>query len=262
MRSGLKRWSRFIVFRLCFSLLTACAGPAAVTAPAAQPAVTLEQIVAHNAQAVGSGAGIHSLEINLAMLDSGQSFDAVYKVTRDGRMRIDIIVKGQRVYTEAYDGKQGWDMEKDGSVSVDTHGDALWHGTQFPGGIFGLEDMRANGHKLDYLGREVLDGVDYYVLKLTLSDGFETYRYINPDTWLIERGRDFRAFHPAINDKKTWVETVSSDYRPVAGVLRSYLSVNNDLTAGKQVAQQTATAFKVNPVFDPAIFQMPAASAK
>lgn len=262
MPSGLKRWSRFIVFRLCFSLLTACAGPTAVTAPAAQPSVTLEQIVAHNSRAVGSGAGIHSLEIDLAMQDSGQTFDAVYKATREGRMRIDIIVKGQRVYTEAYDGSQGWDMDKDGNATVDPHGDALWHGTQFPGGIFGLEDMQANGHKLEYVGRETVAGVDYYVLKLTLSDGFETYRYVNPATWLIERGRDFRAFHPAVDDKKTWVETVWSDYRPVQGVLRPSRSVNNDLTAGKQVASQTMQEYKVNPEFDPSIFQMPVTPAK
>jgi hypothetical protein len=221
------------------------------------PAIALQQIVDHNRQAVGSGAGIRDLEIGLAMQDSGQTFDADYKVTRDGRMRIDILVKGERVYTEAYDGKQGWDMQKDGSVSVDPHGDALWHGTQFPGGIFGLEDMQANGHTLEYTGRETLDGVDYYVLKLTLSDRFETYRYVNPDTWLIERGRDYRAFHPAINDKKTWVGTVWSDYRPVQGVRRAFASVDNDLNTGKRMASQTVTAFKVNPGFDPAIFAMP-----
>lgn len=253
MRSFWQRWARFLVLRLCLFVLASCAGP--TISP--DPDVALQQIIEHNRQAVGSGAGIQSLEIGLAMQDSGQAFDADYKVTRDGRMRIDILVKGERVYTEAYDGKRGWDMEKDGSVSVDPHGDALWHGTQFPGGIFGLEDMQANGHRLQYTGRETLGGVDYYVLKLTLSDGFETYRYVNPDTWLIERGRDYRAFHPAVNDKKTWVETVWSGYRPVAGVMRAFTSVNNDLTAGKPVASQTVTAFKVNPGFDPAIFAMP-----
>lgn len=260
MRLGWRRWSRYLVFRLCLSLVAGCTGPSAGPAHAAVSEPSLEQIVAHNRQATGSGAVIHGLEIDLAMQDGGSSFDAVYKVTRDGRMRIDILKGGKRVYTEAYDGRRGWDQGEDGSAPViDPHGDALWHGTQFPGGIFDLADMHENGHRLEYQGRETLDGVDYYVLKLTLSDGFVTYRYVNPDTWLIERGRDYRAFHPAVNGTKTWVETAWSDYRPVEGVMRAFASVNNDLVAGKQLASQKVTAVKVNPAFDPAIFAMPGA---
>jgi hypothetical protein len=140
----------------------------------------------------------------------------------------------------------------------DPHGAALWHGTQFPGAIFSLKDMQANGHNLEYIGREQVDGVDYYVLKLTLSDGFVTYRYVNPSTWLIDRSRDFRAFHPALDSHATWVETRWSDYRPVEGLRYAFSSVNVDLNTGKQLASQKLTSLKINPEFDPALFQMPA----
>jgi hypothetical protein len=192
------------------------------------------------------------------MQDNGSSFDAIYTATRDGRMRIDIIAGGNRVYTEAYDGHEGWDYGKEGSVPVvDPYAEALWHGTQFPGQIFGLQDLAANGHRLEYAGRETIEGIDYYVLKITLSDGFVTFRYINPRTWMIERGRDFRAFHPAVDDKKTWIETVWSDYRPVDGVMRSFLSVNTDLTSGKLQATNKVTLMKINPDLDESIFARP-----
>lgn len=225
--------------------------------------IGLEQIVASNQAAVSSSraksADIRSIRIDLSMQDSGSSFDAVYTATRDGRMRIDIIAGGTRVYTEAYDGREGWDHGKDGSVPViDPYAAALWHGTQFPGQIFGLEELAGNGHRLEYTGRETIDGVDYYVLKLTLSDGFVTYRYINPRTWMIERGRDFRAFHPAVDDKKTWIETVWSDFRPVDGVMRPFLSVNTDLVSGKLQATNKVTSMKINPDFDASIFVSPA----
>ena len=198
------------------------------------------------------------MEVDLKIEERGTALDAVYRVTRDGRMRIDILRDGKRIYTEAYDGHQGWDWGKEGSkVTIDPHGDALWHGTQFPGTIFALSDMAALGHRLDYVGREQIDGVNYYVLRLTLRDGFETYRYVNPETWLIDRGRDLRAFHPAVNDRKTWVETLWSDYRDVGGVLRPFVSANADLVAASQLAKQEITAYKVNPDFDPAIFSMP-----
>jgi hypothetical protein len=226
-------------------------------------AADLGTIVANNQKAVDGQqdtSGVETLEIGLAMQDHGDAFDADYKVTRDGRMRIDILKGGKRVYTEAYDGHRGWDWGHDGSAPAeDPHGAALWHGTQFPGNIFALKDMRANGHRLEYTGRETFDGVDYYVLKLTLSDGFVTYRYVNPKTWLIDRGRDFRAFHPALDPHQTWVETRWSDYRPVEGLQYAFLSTNTDLVTGKSLASQTVTSLKINPAFDPAIFQEPAA---
>jgi len=231
-----------------------------------EPPVSLDQIVSNNRHAVDGDqdtSGIDSLEIGLAMQDHGAALDADYKVTRDGRMRIDILKDGKRVYTEAYDGHRGWDWGQDGSAPVvDPHGEALWHGTQFPGNIYALTDMARLGHKLEYTGREQIEGVDYYVLKLTLSDGFVTYRYVNPKTWLIDRGRDLRAFHPALDSHETWVETAWSDYRPVEGLRYSFASVNTDLVTGKQLASQQVTSLKINPKFDPMLFQMPAGPGK
>jgi hypothetical protein len=246
----------WIVF---LGLLAVTAAVSALPAPAAELGV----IVANNQKAVDGQqdtSGIDSMEIGLAMQDHGDAFDADYKVTRDGRMRIDILKSGKRVYTEAYDGHRGWDWGRDGSAPVvDPHGAALWHGTQFPGAIFALKDMTRLGHKLEYTGRESVDGVDYYVLKLTLSDGFVTYRYVNPKTWLIDRGRDLRAFHPALDPKQTWVETRWSDYRPVEGLNYAFTSVNTDLATGKELANQKLTSLKINPKFDPALFQEPEA---
>ena len=246
------RYQRCFALAACMLLLAACARPS-------EP-IGLTVIIARNSTATGSGRAIQSMEVDLAMQDGNSTFDAIYRVTRDGHMRIDIIDHGKRIYTEAYDGHAGWDQGKDGKAPfIDPHGDALWHGTQFPGNIFGLEDMQKNGHTLEYMGRETVAGVDYYVIKLTLSDGFETYRYVNPQSWLIERGRDFRAFHPAMDPKKTMVETRWLDFRPVEGVMRSFASVNIDLITGKQLASQRVTAFKINPVFNPASFVAPGA---
>lgn len=248
---SIRALSRPLLLAVCLLVLTAC-----VHAP--EP-VGLTFIIARNTAATG-GTRIQSMEIDLTMQDGGKTYDAVYRVTRDGRMRIDILSKGERIYTEAYDGHAGWDQGADGRAPfADPHGDALWHGTQYPGKIFGLGDMRKNGHSLEYLGREDVQGVDYYVLKLTLSDGFETCRYVDPQSWLIERGRDYRAFHPALDPKQTWVKTRWSDFRPVEGVMRPFMSVNTDLVSGKELVRQQVTAYKINPSFDPSNFSPPAA---
>lgn len=239
---------------LAFSLFSAALVAGCVSPPTR---MSVENIIANNALAmhVTSETRPHDLQVDLSMKDGDSEFDAVYYVARDGRMRIDILRGGRRIYTEAYDGTQGWDIDENGKATVDPNGAALWHGTQFPEQVFTLGDLSAKGHRVDYAGREDIAGVNYYVLKITLSDGFQTYRYINPKTWLIERGRDFRAFHPAVDDKRKWIETVWSDYRPInGGILHPFLSTNIDLSNGKWLATNTVKSIKVDPNFDVSAF--------
>jgi hypothetical protein len=199
----------------------------------------------------------HTMRLDLSMQDGKAAFDAQYTVTAAGKMRIDIIQSGKRVYSEAYDGHQGWDLDAAGNAVTDPNAAALWHGTQYPGQLFTLRDVLANGHQIKYIGRERINDVKYYVLKITLSDGFESYRYINPATWQIERSRDFRAFHPAVDGTKSWIETVWSDYRTIEGIKVAFLSVNTDLKTGAWRATNTVIAVKINPEVDPAIFERP-----
>jgi hypothetical protein len=71
------------------------------------------------------------------------------------------------------------------------------------------------------------------VLKLTFRDGFETFFYVNPATWLIERQRDVRAYHPSSDPKKITVETVHDGFADLCGVKVPARSRDVDLKAGK-----------------------------
>jgi hypothetical protein len=220
----------------------------------------LAKILANNELAVRSSLGAphpKSMRFDLAMQDGTASFDAQYTVTAAGKMRIDIIQNGKRVYSEAYNGHEGWDLDAAGVATTDPAAAALWHGTQYPGQLFTLRDVVAHGHQIKYVGRETINDANYYVLKITLTDGFDTYRYVNPNTWLIERSRDFRAFHPAIDGTKTWIETVWSDYRTIEGIKLAFLSVNKDLTTGRWRATNTVTAVTFNPEVEPGFFERP-----
>jgi hypothetical protein len=223
----------------------------------------LEELIARNTKAMGGAAAIEKvqrIEVGLHIVEPTFTVDGVYLADRQGRMRIDVRDGGKRVYTEAFDGKEGWQQGADGApvASSGPQGSAaLWHGTQFPGQILGLHEMAAHGHRLERAGREEIDGVSYYVLRLTLSDGFETYRYLNPKTWLIDRGRDVRALHPALDAKEKWLENRWTDYRSVDGTVRSYQSSQWDLSAGKQLQTTTINYVKINPEIDPKVFERP-----
>ncbi len=228
-----------------------------LTACAANRAVTRDELIARHTAAVGGAGAIESverLEIDVRISEGKSQLEG-----RQGRMRIDLSAGGRRVYTEAYDGKRAWEMDEKGAVTPSsvTGMAALWHGMQYPGHLFGLHEMARLGHSVELEGREVLDGIDYYVLKLTLSDGFVTYRYLNPQTWLIDRGRDVRAMHPDLDPKQKWLEIRSSDWRPVAGVLRSFHEEQVDVVSGKVLQTTEVTRVEVNPELPAGLFDAP-----
>jgi hypothetical protein len=205
---------------------------------------------------LAAATAIPALAYDLHIKESTYEADATYLVDRKGRMRIDIYIEGKRVYTECYDGAHGWQMDGDGKV-VDSSEEgtaALWHGTQYPGQILALAELPEHGHTIQSTGRERIDGVDYEVLKLTMSDGFETYRYVNLRTSRIEHSRDMRAAHPDIDSKKTLLDTTASDFRSVDGVLRSFVETQTDLKTGKWNQTATVKAIRRLPALTDGLF--------
>jgi hypothetical protein len=233
-----------------------------IMACAGRREITRDEIVARNTSAMGGAQAIEAvraIEIGLRIVEQGTALDAVYRADREGRMRIDVSHAGRRVYTEAFDGRRGWQMGEDGVRRPQSKdGDAaLWHGTQFPGQLFGLHEMEEHSHRVELVGRETRNGVRHYVLKITLSDGFETFRSVSSSTWLIEYGRDFRALHPDADPTKKWLENRWSDYRPVAGVLRAFRSEQTDVASGKLLQSTELTRVIVNPDIPAASFEPP-----
>ena len=181
--------------------------------------------------------------------------DAVYHAARPGKMRIDILDHGQRVYMERFDGARGWqwsgkEEREEGVVPTA----ALRHGVELPGNLFGLHELQKRGHRLALTGREKVDGVDYYVLRLVFADGYESSLYVDPQTWRITRRRDLRALHPDVDPTKTTIESRKSDWRQVDGLWFAFASEDVDLNTGKILETSTVKETKVNPTIDPAIF--------
>jgi hypothetical protein len=174
-------------------------------------------------------------------------------------MRIDVQADGKHVFTEAFDGKNGWEWNGKGDAKPASPkaAEALRHGLELPGKIFGLEELQHRGHQLDLVGREKVDGIDYYVLRLTLSDGYVTTLYVDPQTWLIARRRDVRPLHVDIDPTPTTIEQRNSDFRAVQGVQFAFSMVEIDLKTGKELERTKVDAVKINPPIDQSIFEKP-----
>jgi len=251
-----KRMPSASVFRMR-SLLFFCL-VLAFTKLAAESSLTLDDVVARNAGAMGGKETIESLrsvEISLHIKDPTFEVDGIYHAARPGKMRIDIMADGKRVYMERFDGERGWqwngnEEKEEGAVPTA----ALRHGVELPGNLFGLHEMQKRGHRLELAGRETIDGVNYHVLHVTFNDGYETSLYLDPQNWRITRRREVRALHPDVDPTPTTIETRYFDFRQVDGLWFAFASENVDLKTGKTIESTQINEIKVNPRIDPAIF--------
>jgi len=222
--------------------------------------LTVDDVIERNTRATGGAAAIEavqSIEVNLHIVDPGFEVDGIYRAARPGRMRIDVQTGGKRVFTEAFDGENGWhvgdDDEREDSSPKATA--ALRHGVQLPGKLFGLHELKEHGHRVELVGREKLDGIEYYALRLTFSDGYTTTLYVDPESWLITRRRDVRPLHVDVDPTPTTIEQRSSDFREVSGVRFAFASTEIDLKTGKQLETAKVSTIKVNPPLNESIFE-------
>lgn len=213
--------------------------------------LTLDQLIDRNVQAQGGRAAIEavqSIKLALRIVDPDFEVDAIYYAARPGRMRIDITAEGKSVYVEAFNGSRAWQWKGKGEPieESETATGALRHGIELPGKLFGLHEAQGRGNELGLLGRESIDGIDYYVLRLTFSDGANTTLYLDPGTWLITRRRDLRPLHPDRDPTPTTIETKMTDFRKVAKLVFSFASTDTDMKTGKVLEKVTVRDVKLN----------------
>jgi hypothetical protein len=222
-------------------------------------ALTVDDVIDRNTKAMGGRAAIEavqSIEVDLHITDPGFEADGVYHAARPGKMRIDVSAGDKHVFTEAFDGEGGWEWNgKESKTTSPGATAALQHGVELPGKLFGLHELKQRGHQLELAGREQIEGINYYALQLTLKDGYRTTLYVDPNTWLITRRRDFRPLHVDIDPTPTTIEQRSTDFRTVSGVQFAFANSETDLKTGKVLETAQIKSIKINPPIAPTFFQ-------
>jgi len=204
--------------------------------------VSLDEIIERNTDAMGGRVAIEavqSIQIDLHIKDPSFEVDGTYYAIRPGKMRIDVSAKGKHVFTEAFDGQYGWQWEGKGEQKPATGKAtaALRHGVELPGKLFGLHELRARGHKMKSIGREQIDGLNYYVLQLILNDG-----------------NAVRPLHVDVDPRPTTIEQASSDFHDVDGVKFPFATAETDLNTGKLLESTITKSVKINPSLPPTFF--------
>jgi len=94
-------------------------------------------LVELNTAARGGAAAIEAVRVfdsDIRIVEPEFSVDGRYVATRDGRMRVDILVGGERVFTEALGPSGGWSWTPDQGVAPASPrgAAALRHGIELP----------------------------------------------------------------------------------------------------------------------------------
>jgi len=230
---------------------------AAACAPRGESVESL--IEKHTAARGGRGAieAVERISIVFALQEPTFEVDGRYVADRTGRMRVDILADGRRVFTEAFDGSRGWQLEQDATSATPASAQgtvALRHGVESPFKLFGLHELAARGHRIDCCDDETLDGVRYHVLQVRFADGQVAGYYLSPKTLLIDRERRLRALHVDVDPTPILIETQHLDYRSVAGVMYPFRQIEREVASGRVLSTMVVESIKVNQAVDPAFF--------
>ena len=199
--------------------------------------VTLEHVLQKNLEAVRTEpyrGTLDNMDLVLRIDEAAYSLVARYRASTDGFMRIDVFDGNNRVYSEGKDRQGVWEWPGGAAGPENVSHDgvaAVEHGIEF--NLFTLAELRDRGHQVELVGYESILENDYVVLKITMSDGFETFRFVNIETGLVELSRDFRAFHPGIDSTRKNIETRYDEWVAADGIVSARRTQNVDLDAGE-----------------------------
>lgn len=236
-----------------------------LTAPAllAQaPAPSVDQILAKHFEAKGGVAKIKALK---SMKMSGRMMQgpmeiAISGIQARGAFRMEISLQGM-TQISAYDGKAGWKIDPFQGYGGGKNAEAMTadelKAAEIQADLDGpLMDYAAKGHKVEYLGKDTVEGAPAHKVKVTLKTGDSQIYFLDADSYLEVKQTSKRK----VRDQEVEVEAYYGDFREVAGVLYPF-SIEQGMQGMPQRMKIVVDKIEPNVALDPASLKMPAPAA-
>jgi hypothetical protein len=216
--------------------------------------LSLDEVVARHTRARGGAKRLDSVKAALiypTITEKGSMLRARYLCADVPAWRIDIYADAHHVFSEGLDSAGPWLWPAADDKPHDAVADARKTGIQgIEFNLYGLHRFPSRGHSLLLEGRELIGGTNYYVLRVRMKDSYETHLYISPHNWMIERRRDFRAFHPDVDATKAYAEKVYGDFRTVDGIVSPFSEVQRNWKTGLVINSTITNSMTYNPAIE------------
>lgn len=202
----MRRW-------ICILAVVVIAGSWAVLAQ------TADEIIQKNHEARGGLEKIKSVEtarIQGTMSMGGQSAPFTFEWKSPAKTRFEITVQ-EMVGVTAFDGENGWQfMPFVGQTEPLAMADEELKSAKDESDFHGpLVDYEQKGHQVALLGQEERDGVSFYKLELTKSNGDVTLVFIDAESFLEVRNEATRT----MEGMELQIEFTMEDFRDVEGLI-------------------------------------------
>lgn len=236
---------------------------AAVFGAGAASAQSLDEILARHVAARGGEAklkALSNLRITGKATFGGRGFSVEAEVgllqARPGKMRMEATLQGL-TQIMAYDGKEGWSLSpfggrRDPERMSEQDAKTLAMQADIDGPLIG---SREEGHRVESLGVEDLDGTPALKLRVTRKDGDQQYVYLDPDTYLEIRVTSVIR----IRGVETVSETDYGAYQQVAGVWIPFAMETGE--GGQRNLRVSVIHAEANVALDEALFRFPTGPA-
>jgi len=219
-------------------------------------AQTADEIIDKHIKAMGGAEKIKavmSVKATGKMKAGPMELPVTLTKARPDKVRMDFTVQGM-TGTQAFDGTTGWlvmpfmGKKEPEKMSEDMLKD-IRDEADFDGALF---DYKTKGNKVEYIGKEDVQGSPAYKLKVTTKQGTETMQYIDAETYLTIKTEAKRK----IQGQEVESETTIGDYKEIDGMLfpHSMESHAKGAPGGQSI---TVEKYELNAKVDPATFTMP-----
>jgi hypothetical protein len=236
---------------------------AAIHAQTPGPSPTADELIAKNIEAKGGAAALDAIKTirfeGRSLVNQGQ-IELKYTQTskRPGKVRTEGVLQGMTA-VNAYNGASGWKIfpfrgRKDPEKMSTDEAKSLVEQAEVGGP---LENWKAQGKTVTYLGTEDVEGTAAHKLKVVRKNGDVSYVYLDPDHFLEIRIIDQRTEQGA----QVEVETDLGDYEKVNGVYFPF-SIEAGSKGSTDKQKNIIEKGEANSAVDDAIFEFPAKAAK
>ncbi len=216
-----------------------------LTACAQQSEISYDDFLKKHTAAMGGAASLESLysietkviiteDINPITKD-GIPLNGLYRANRDGQMRVDIYVDGNRVFTEALSSaNDGWQQDGEGEP-IEPLSDAGKAALQksIHSNVYSLHELPELDYEIEFLGIQELMGKKYYAIDVTSPSNKVERQFFDMKTFLRYATMDESALHVDVDPTKILSVSTNRDYRNVNGIMRSFAGAVIDIRANR-----------------------------
>lgn len=167
------------------------------------------------------------------------------------KIKTEWLVRDQKII-QAFDGKTAWYIQTlSGITEPESMPEEQANETKNNADQYSLIDYKNKGHKLELLGKEVLDGIEVFKIKLTRKNGSEVIYFLDS-----QDGKELKNSHMlTIGEADHLIERIPGDYKKVDWLWVPF-SIE-DRVDGDIISKTLWEKVEINPEVDDSIFEMP-----